>query len=183
MQTLEFRTNEVRMLAALFGIVATERDARYYLRGVYADTEVMIATNGHIVAYFKHEQEITHPFIIPARKIPAATIGLEIQYDPDKGEIYSGYSSKQKIGVKQPTVDKIDGTFPAWESAADVPEYNAAEGGDLSCTYVSFQPKLIMPILKALKEDCVLFEQFGGKIRASVRGYEQLKVMIMQCKR
>ena len=182
MQTLEFRGDHVRMVAALFSVVATCNDARHYLRGVYADKEHLIGTNGHVVAYFKHNQTVTHPFIIPARKLPATTIGITFENEVAGNEIFSEYSTKKDLSVKQPTVDRIDGQFPDnWERVADIPEHDRVEG-DLSRSHVSFQPALIMPILKSLKEDRVLFEQFGDKIRASIKGFPDLNVMIMSVK-
>ena len=111
--TITINSHEAPMMRALLHIVSKEQ-SRPYLHGIYYDAprNRMVATDGHIMAYFQlSEPSEAESFIIPAHAVPKKPARREpdcwnIEVKPDSYTVHNGADASVR------PFTPIKGTFP-----------------------------------------------------------------------
>jgi DNA polymerase III subunit beta len=140
---------ETGFLKAATMFAASNKDDRYYLKGIYIEPSAkgltIIATNGHIMFVAKHEMEIAKdfaPFIIPIEIVKKALIGHK--YHTINIQAGADYENLSFHKINYIEFSPIGAKYPNWRRV--VPEITSGENANFCPNYIGIIGKAIKAV-------------------------------------
>lgn len=140
---------ETGIFKAATMFAASNKDDRYYLRGIYIEPSAkgltITATNGHIMFVAKHEVETAKdfvPFIIPIEAAKKALIGHK--YKTINIQAGADYENLAYHKVNHIEFSPIGGKYPNWRRV--VPDMTSGENANFCPNYMGVIGKAIKAV-------------------------------------